>query len=223
MQLEKGFCEKAMMAMAQRSYDGCSGIRKDVYMKDGQVAGTNDNYFGCTAERIVPEFGGAVFLKKEALERAGGWSADTIACEEAELHARLVASGAKIAELPVPMIVHTDAVRDGRGVMGTLFSRRRLGEGQAMRCAMALGQANAYIEHEKEKFLLYSVDWVCVILILVLGVWGFLGALFFQTVQIGLFLSKRRLRAFVSQKLFFFAFPAGMITYHVRSRDYIQA
>ena len=143
MQLEKGFCEKAMMAMAQRSYDGCSGIRKDVYMKDGQVAGTNDNYFGCTAERIVPEFGGAVFLKKEALERAGGWSADTIACEESELHARLIASGAKIAELPVPMIVHTDAVRDGRGVMGTLFSRRRLGEGQAMRCAMALGQANA--------------------------------------------------------------------------------
>ena len=223
MQLEKGFCEKAMMAMAQRSYDGCSGIRKDVYMKDGQVAGTNDNYFGCTAERIVPEFGGAVFLKKEALERAGGWSADTIACEESELHARLIASGAKIAELPVPMIVHTDAVRDGRGVMGTLFSRRRLGEGQAMRCAMALGQANAYIEHEKEKFLLYSVDWMCVILILVLGVWGFLGALFFQTMQIGLFLSKRRLRAFVSQKLFFFAFPAGMITYHVRSRDYIQA
>jgi len=223
MQLEKGFCEKAMMAMAQRSYDGCSGIRKDVYMKDGQLAGTNDNYFGCTAERIVPEFGGAVFLKKEALERVGGWSADTIACEEAELHARLVAAGCRIAELPVPMIVHTDAVRDGRGVMGTLFSRRRLGEGQAMRCAMAHKQANAYIEHEKEKFLLYSVDWMCIILILVLGVWGFLGALFFQTVQIGLFLSKRRLRAFVSQKLFFFAFPAGMITYHVRSRDYVQA
>ena len=223
MQLEKGFCEKAMMAMAQRGYEGCSGIRKDVYLKDGQIAGTSDNYFNCTQERIVPEFGGAIFLKKEALERAGGWSPDTIACEEAELHARLVASGAQIAELPVPMIIHTDAVRDGRGVMGTLFSRRRLGEGQAMRCAMALGHANAYIEHEKEKFLLYSIDWMCVILILVLGIWGFLGALFFQMMQIGMFVSKRRIRAFVSQKLFFFAFPAGLITYHVRSRDYAQA
>ena len=223
MQLQKGFCERAMMAMAQRGYDGCSGIRKDVYMKNGEIAGINDNYFSCTQERIVPEFGGAIFLKKDALERAGGWSPDTIACEEAELHARLTASGATIAELPVPMIIHTDAVRDGRGIMGTLFSRRRLGEGQAMRCAIALGKANAYIEHEKEKFLLYSVDWMCVILLLLLGVWGFLGALFFQTVQIGMFFSKRRIRAFVSQKLFFFAFPAGLITYRVRSRDYVQA
>jgi len=223
MQLEKGFCESAMMAMAQRSYDGCSGIRKDIYMKNGAVAGVNENYFACTQERIAPEFGGAVFLKKEALERAGGWSPDTIACEEAELHARLTASGAQIAELPVPMIVHTDAVRDGRGILGTLFSRRRLGEGQALRCAMAHQQANAYIEHEKEKFLLYSVDWMCVILILALGVWGLLGALFFQTAQLGMFFSKRRIRAFVSQKLFFFAFPAGLATYRVRSRDYVQA
>ena len=88
---------------------------------------------------------------------------------------------------------------------------------------MALGHANAYIEHEKEKFLLYSVDWMCVILIVVLGIWGFLGALFFQMMQIGMFVSKRRIRAFVSQKFFFFAFPAGLLTYQVRSRDYAQA
>jgi len=223
MQLQKGFCEKAMMAMAQRGYDGCSGIRRDIYMKDGQVAGTNDNYFGCTQERIVPEFGGAIFLKKDALKRAGGWSCDTIACEEAELHARLKASGAKIAELPVPMIVHTDAVRDGRGIFGTLFSRRRLGEGQALRCAIAHGKTSAYIRHENEKFMLYSIDWMCVILMALLGVWGFLGALFFQTAQLGMFLSKRRIRAFVSQKLFFFAFPAGLATYRIRSRNYKQA
>jgi len=222
MQLEKGFCEKAMMAMVQREYDGCCGIRKDVYLKNGQVIGTNDNYFGCMQERIVPEFGGAVFLKKEALEKAGGWSPDTIACEEAELHARLTASGARIAELPIPMIVHTDAVRDERGVLGTIFSLRRLGEGQALRCAMAHSKASAYIHHENEKFLLYSVDWMCVILILALGVWGFLGALFFQMAQLGLFLSKHRIRAFVSQKLFFFAFPAGLATYRVRSRKYAQ-
>ena len=123
-------------------------------------------------------------------------------------------------EIPVPMIRHTDAVRDGRGVLGTIFSRRRLGEGQALRCAMAQGQANAYIHHENEKFLLYSIDWMCVILILLLGVWGFLGALFFQMAQLGSFLSRRRIRAFVSQKLFFFALPLGLCTYRVRSREY---
>lgn len=223
MQLQKGFCEKAMMAMAQRGYDGCCGIRKDVYIKNGQIAGTNDNYFACTQERIVPEFGGAVFLKKEALEKAGGWSCDCIACEEAELHARLNAAGCRIAELPVPMIVHTDAVRDGRGLFGVLFSRRRLGEGQALRCAMAHGKASAYIHHENEKFTLYSIDWMCVILILLLGVWGFLGALFFQMAQLGHFLSRRRIRAFVTQKLFFFVFPLGFAAYRVRNRSYAQA
>ena len=223
MQLEKGFCEKAMMAMASRSYDGCTGIRRDIYLKNGEVAGENPNYFGCTQERIVPEFGGALFIKKEALEKAGGWSPDTIACEEAELHARLKAHKLTIAELPVNMITHTDAVRDGRGVFGVMFSRRRLGEGQALRCAMAQGQASAYIHHENEKFLLYSIDWMCVILIALLGVWGFLGALFFQMAQLGRFMAAKRIRAFVSQKLFFFAFPAGLLTYRVRSREYTAA
>ncbi|MBQ4266291.1 MAG: glycosyltransferase [Clostridia bacterium] len=223
MQLEKGFCEKAMMAMSQRGYDGCTGIRKDIYLKNGEPAGENDNYFGCHAERIAPEFGGALFIKKEALEKAGGWSPDTIACEEAELHARLKAHKLQIAELPVNMITHTDAVRDSRGILGVMFSRRRLGEGQALRCAIAQKQANAYIHHENEKFLLYSVDWMCVILIALLGVWGFLGALFFQMAQLGSFMAKRRLRAFVSQKLFFFAFPAGLLTYRVRSREYTAA
>ena len=223
MQLQKGFCEKAMMAMAARGYDGCTGVREDVYMKDGEVVGRNENYFGCTHERIVPEFGGALFIRKDALEKAGGWSPDTIACEEAELHARLNAAGCVIAELPVPMIVHTDAVREGRGVLGVMFSRRRLGEGQALRCAMAHGQAGTYIRRENEKFFFCMLDWMCVILILLLGVWGLLGALFFQMAQLGSFLSRRRVRAFVSQKLFFFALPAGLVTYRVRSRAYVQA
>ena len=44
-----------------------------------------------------------------------------------------------------------------------------------------------------------------------------------EMAQLGNFLSKRRLRAFVSQKLFFFAFPAGLLTYQVRSRAYEAA
>lgn len=220
MELQRGFCEEAMMTLAARDAQGITGIREDIYLKNGEIAGRNENYFGCTVERVCPEFGGAVFLKAEALQRAGSWSPDTIACEEAELHARLRAAGCQVVEIPVPMIRHTDAVRDGRGVLGTLFSRRRLGEGQALRCAMAQGKANAYLHHENEKFMLYTIDWICVLLILLLGVYGLLGALFFQMMQLGAFLSRRRLRAFVSQKLFFFAFPAGLATYRVRSRDY---
>jgi len=47
--------------------------------------------------------------------------------------------------------------------------------------------------------------------------------LFFQAAQLGSFMAKRRIRAFVSQKLFFFAFPAGLISYRVRSRAYEAA
>ena len=54
MQLQKGFCEKAMMAMAQRSYDGCSGIREDVYLKDGQVVGGNKNYLPAHRSALRP-------------------------------------------------------------------------------------------------------------------------------------------------------------------------
>lgn len=220
MQLCPGFCEKAMMTIASRDCAGVCGVREDIYMKNGEIAGRNENYFGCTQERVAPEFGGAIFLKAEALEKAGGWSPDTIACEEAELHARLRAAGCQIVEIPTKMIVHTDAVRDDRGLIGTIFSRRRLGEGQALRCAMAQKQANAYIHHENEKFQLYLLDWMCVILIALLGVWGFLAACFFQAMQLGRFLARRRVRAFVSQKLFFFGFPLGLLTYRVRSRDY---
>ena len=50
-------------------------------------------------------------ITREALNACGGWATDTVACEEAELHARLNAMGCRIAEIPVPMILHTDAVR----------------------------------------------------------------------------------------------------------------
>lgn len=222
MQLQSGFAERALMAVAQ-GWDGASGVREDVYMRATEVVGRNTNYFNCTQERVCPEFGGAVFLTREALERCGGWSADAIACEEAELHARLTDAGCRIVELPVPMILHTDAVRDNRGALSLILSRRRLGEGQAFRCAMAHGKAAAYVKHEREKFLFYMLDWLCVLLLVFLGGIGLAASCFIQAMQLGYLLAKGRPRAFVSVKLFFFAFPAGLMTYRVRSREYTAA
>lgn len=220
MQLQPGFVERAMTAMASRGYDGVCGIREDVYMQGGRIVSRCENYFGCTRERIAPEFGGAIFLRADALARCGGWSPDTIACEEAELHARLLSADCRVGELPVPMIVHTDAVRDSRGALGVIFSRRRLGEGQAFRCAMAHGQARAYLRREHGKFLCYALDWLCVLLLILLKEPGLAIGCFIQAAQLGLLLSKGRARTFVSRKLFFFAFPAGLLTYRRRSRAY---
>lgn len=223
MRLCPGFVQKAMTAMAQRGYDGVTGQREDVYLRGGEVVSRTPNYYGCTAERIAPEFGGAMFIRAQALKSAGGWAADTVACEEAELHARLLAAKCRIGELPVPMIVHEDAVREQRSAAGVLLSRRRLGEGQAFRCALAAGGARAYLRFEREKFLFYALDWASLLLAIALRGAGFIAACFLQAAQMGFLLAKRRPRAFVSQKLFFFAFPAGLCTYRRRKRGYACA
>ena len=220
MQLRKGFLEAAMLAMAKNGYDGACGIRDDVYQKDGQEIGRTSNYFHCTSERIVPEFGGALFIKKDALLSAGSWSADAIACEEAELHARLIAGKCRIVELPVPMILHTDAVRDNRSLLGAIFSKRRLGEGQALRCACASGHARDYLRYEKLKFSLFGVDLACLLLLLIYPAMGLILGCFAQAMQLGFFVVRGRLRTFLAQKLFFFALPLGMLSYRVRSQEY---
>ena len=126
MQLQPGFAEKALMAIAAKGYDGVCGIREDVYLRGGEVVCRNDNYFGCTQERLAPGFGGALMITRDALDACGGWATDTIACEEAELYARLKAIGCRIAEIPVPMILHTDAVRDSRSPLSTIFSAGKI-------------------------------------------------------------------------------------------------
>lgn len=222
MQLQPGFVERAMLRMAAGSCDAVCGIRTDVYMKGEKQVSVCENYFGCTQERIAPEFGGALFVTAKALADCGGWSADTVACEEAELHARMLAKGCAVVELPVPMIRHCDAVREARGLAGLLFSKRRLGEGQALRCAARLGHARDYVRLVRMKFVGYAFDWVCVLLIIALHLWGALAACFVQAMQLGYALAKHKPRAFVSQKLFFFAFPAGLLTYRRRNRGYVE-
>ena len=212
MQLRPGFAEKALMVIAAKGYDGVCGIREDVYLRGGKVVGRNENYFGCTQERMM--------ITREALNACGGWATDTVACEEAELHARLNAMGCRIAEIPVPMILHTDAVRDNRSPLSAVFSMRRLGEGQALACAMKAHQARAYIRHEREKFTFYALDWLALLLLFAVPNFGLALLMMLECMQLGWLLAKKRPRAFVSQKLFFFGLPLGLLTYRERSRAY---
>ena len=220
MQLQPGFAEKALMAIAAKGYDGVCGVREDVYLRGGEVVCRNDNYFGCTQERLAPVFGGALMITRDALDACGGWATDTIACEEAELYARLKAIGCRIAEIPVPMILHTDAVRDSRSPLSTVFSARRLGEGQALACAMKARRARAYIRHEREKFTFYALDWLALALLALVPGFGLGLMMLIECMQLGWLLAQKRPRAFISQKLFFFGLPLGLMTYRERSRAY---
>ena len=196
------------------------GIREDVYLRGGEVVCRNDNYFGCTQERLALGFGGALMITRDALDACGGWATDTIACEEAELYARLKAIGCRIAEIPVPMILHTDAVRDSRSPLSTVFSARRLGEGQALACAMKARRARAYIRHEREKFTFYALDWLALALLALVPDFGLGLMMLIECMQLGWLLAQKRPRAFISQKLFFFGLPLGLMTYRERSRAY---
>lgn len=228
MTLEPGFVQAAVSAMREGGFQGACGIRRDVYMRDGQVTGKIDNYFGCRAARRVIEFGGAVLLERETLERAGGWAADVEAGEEAELHARLNRCGARVIELPVPMITHTDCVQGVRGVLGTIFSRRRLGNGQAFRHALSAGSAAAYIAREKALFIPFALDLACLlglVAALIQGAGVALTILICATVQLLqalAFARCGRARGFVSAKLFFVAMPMGMLLYSKRDTAYCE-
>ena len=90
-----------------------------------------------------------------------------------------------------------------------------------MRCAMALHKGVCYLRHERVKFLLYALDWLS-ILLLPLGVIGLLASCFIQAAQLGFYAACRKPRAWVSQKLFFFAFPLGLASYRVRVRTYTE-
>ncbi len=220
MQLSAGFLEKAMMHAYRAGSDALTGIRHDLYYRSGQLSGENENYYNCTAEREAPEFGGALFIRKDILEQAGGWSSDTVSCEEQELHSRLLALPAKVTELPVPMILNTDCNRDARSPLSVLFSRRRLGDGEAFRCAMAHHSLPAYLRFKSETFHLYELDWLSLLLLLLFRWYGFAFACMLQSAQLGYFLSRKKPRSFITQKIFFFSFPLGLLSYRKRNLEY---
>ena len=109
-----------------------------------------------------------------------------------------------------------------RTPLSPLFSKHRLAEGQALRCAMAQGKGRAYIRREKQKFTLFAADLACLILLLVYPAMGLILGCFAQTMQLGYFAARKQLHAFVSQKLFLFALPAGMLTYRIRRQSYTK-
>ena len=220
MQLEQDFVMHALPKAAAAHADAITGQRHDLYYQSEALISENKNYFGCTSQRPAPEFGGALMISQDALKDVGSWSPDTIACEEEELHSRLLAKKKLVLEIPEPMIKHTDCVTENRSLVSILLNKRQLGQGEAFRCACSHKSADAYIRFHPVLFLFYLLDWIAILALLLLRPWGFPVFCLLEAVQLGFYLSKKLPRRFVSQKLFFVYFPAGLLTYHVRDRGY---
>ncbi|MCL2810962.1 MAG: glycosyltransferase family 2 protein [Clostridia bacterium] len=220
MLLQPGFVETALTVMEKSGYDGATGIRHDVYERDGRVIGENPNYYGCKVRREATEFGGAILLRATELNKAGGWAANVLTCEEAELHARLIKHGARVVELPVPMIRHIDRKRDNRGPLAALITPRRLGLGQALVNAVRMRCLWALLKRERIAFLCWIVDALCVAALCLGGwrsVWAIAAA---QALQLAAFGLMNRTRGFLGQKLLFVYLPAGVLSYRKRDEGY---
>ena len=212
MQLQPGFAEKALMSIAAKGYDGVCGVREDVYLRGGEVVCRNDNYFGCTQERLAPGFGGALMITRDALDACGGWATDTIACEEAELYARLKAIGCRIAEIP-----RSDDPAHGCGARQPQSAFHRLFRASAGRRAGAglrdEGASGARLYPPRAgKIHLYALDWLALALLALVPGFGLGLMMLIECMQLGWLLAQKRPRAFISQKLLFFGLPLGLMT-----------
>lgn len=239
MRLQKGFVEAALAVMQGEGnrapgtgrnpqqleardghWAGATGIREDIFRKGGVETGRAANVFGCTEQREAPVFGGALLIEKEALLRAGGWDPDVPTYEEVELYARLRKHGARVVELPVPMILHIDEQRENRSLWRVLWNRRRLGLGQALVAAIRKGSAGALMRLEWKAFLVWSIDMLSLLLLLVWGGRALPVLLLVQALLfVWLWLSGQR-RSYVTYTLLLLYLPAGMLCYHRRVCDY---
>lgn len=199
---------------------GVTGIRTDIYEQYGRPVREVSNYYRCKRQREAPEFGGALLIKAEALAKAGGWAANVIACEEAELHARLQKHRVSIIELPIPMIRHYDNVRYTRSRLDTLLTPRRLGLGQALRHGIHMRSFPRLLWRERLAFGCWMLDALCIVSVLLGGPPALWGVLAVQAFECAVYVRKGCPRGYVGQKLLLGYIPAGFFSYFRRDEGY---
>ncbi len=221
MQLAPGFAQAADVALAEGKWAGAIGIRRDIYVKNGVADTEHATFVGTAALREAPSFGGALCIDAAALRKAGNWCGDVIACEEAELKARLDRTGARVADLPVPMATHMDHVRDNRGIRQILLNKRRLGYGQALVAAAKAGSLLWLMRNTWESLAGWLIDLISLIALCVAPRAALSATVLAQAMQMVWFrFSPDGLRGYAAQKLLFFYLPAGLLSYRVRDEGY---
>lgn len=85
---------------------GLAGIRRDVVARDRGEETVRDNVYGVRSMRRAPHFGGAVLLRRSALDDVGGYDVAMPSAEEPDLHARLLSAGHFVLEVPLPFVTH---------------------------------------------------------------------------------------------------------------------
>ncbi len=150
---------------------GVVGIRDDYFHDGGQPAGARENVYGVKQPREAPRFGGALMIRRRALEAVGGFDARLISTEESELHGRLKAAGLRIDEIPVPMIRHhTPLIPTRKKILDLLRAPRFTGLGLSLRYSVAKGTLFHHLRRLGD-FYTYILTDLAALIALVLTAW----------------------------------------------------
>ena len=172
MELEPDWTERGLKHLTGHDETaGVVGIRDDHCYDAGRPAGVRENVYGVKQPREAPRFGGALMIRRRALEAVGGFDARLISTEESELHGRLKAAGLRIDEIPVPMIRHhTPLVPMPKKVLDLLLAPRFTGLGLSLRYSVAKGTVLHHLRRLGD-FYAYILTDLAALIALALAAW----------------------------------------------------
>ncbi|KKE79856.1 glycosyltransferase [Bacilli bacterium] len=109
---------------------GIIGIRNDIiYNENLEIVDKQPNVYKIKQFGIAHHFGGALLVKRNVINRIGGYDIKLFSNEEPELHSRIIKEGLHVLQIPIPMIIHHDKKREVKFYkkVKDIFNKRFLG------------------------------------------------------------------------------------------------
>ncbi len=144
---------------------GVDGKLPEIYYEGAQVVGGSPDCFGAgDVPAAVEGLGGNAIYRRDALEQVGSFNPFIVSYEEAELAARLRATGSVVVRLPVVMGTHRTGLRGSLKELGRRYRDNLIkGYGQTLRVALHQGTFLAHARSMK-RYLQFQAVLACGVL-----------------------------------------------------------
>lgn len=195
---------------------GVIGIRRDyVYTaKDKDILCINKNVYNIQHVIEAKHFGGAIYFKKQALDKVGGYDIRLTSNEEPELHSRLIKHKYKIIQIPIPMINHYLVRGTFLIKLKNVFRKRSIGMGLGFKYSFYKGTLYWYFKRQYQFLLPIFLDIVTIyFFVLAISINKLLiyNVLFLQLISFSVTLTYKKPKRFLQSKLLVFPFIRGLI------------
>lgn len=202
-------------------FSGGIGTREDIFLYQEKEIKRNKNVYGTFESKLCNHFGGALFIKKDALIEAGNYGTCIIANEEAELHSRIIKGKGKIMEYPFEMVKHYIRIEDNKkGWRNLLFGPRNQGIGQGFIHSLYSNSTGHFIKRFKNFFLTLTIDSISLIVLIMFPkeFHALLIVLAAQLFLILFFIYKGNFNFYILNKIYELHFLKGILNYKPNSK-----